>query len=446
MYLHIKSIRKAIPHRPALYSWAALLVFVTAMLLNPLRVMAQSVSDHDRDSIINEKTFYDIVPLGSCGAAAEADGITLQGKDNIQKGFNFFISKGLTPAQSAGIIGNLRQESGMNPASNNTAANSSGVNPGSIIPGETWNGGGIAQWEGGRWTGSNGFLNYIAGKGTFQGKPQGDGKNWKVLGYQLNYMWWELTHTEKDALTHLKGTSTVEAATTSFVTEYERAGTPALDRRIKFAKEVLDAFGNAVPDNVAPSGACGGTGITIDGYSFPLAPQTRQNYTTLPCNGGAQNYTDKTGKSTTIRTCHHDGTPAYDLMYSGVPGKPVYAITEGKIINVNRSYVMNSGADGKPCGSIQFQAANGTDNTYYWYGHILPSSNVVEGKNFEAGDQLGVVATKDYGSKCWGGGPHLHIDRGCFEGDKPQQGGSKNCRDPQFLQDLQKIWEGLPPA
>jgi hypothetical protein len=339
----------------------------------------------------------------------------------------------------------------MNPASHNTAAKPSGVSPGSIIPGETWYGGGIAQWEGGRWTGSNGLLNYVAGKGAFAGKPQGDGKNWKVLSIQLDFIWWELTHTEKNALDHLKNTTTVAEATKSFVEKYERAGIPALANRIKYAQETLDAFGGLVPDNVAPSGACGGSGIAVDGYSFPVAPQTQRSYTSLPCppsnpNARSANYTDRYGKSTRITTCHHDNTPAYDLMYDGVAGKPVYAITQGKIIKVNRSYIMDSSEKGKPCGSIQLQSTNGKEATFYWYGHILPGQNVDPGKEFKPGDQLGTVATQDFGPKCWGDGPHLHIDRGCIEGTTPKQGGNEHCRDPQFLQDLQKIWEGLPAS
>lgn len=437
----------------------ALLSIIAALLclsiaVSPYTVFAQTVSDHDRDSIRDETTFYDLVPLGSCGAAAEADGITLQGKDNIQKAFNYFIGKGLTPAQSAGIVGNLRQESGVNPASHNTAAKPSGVSPGSIIPGETWHGGGIAQWEGGRWTGANGLLNFIAGKGNFSGKPQGDGTKWKVLGYQLNYMWWELTHTESAALDALKKTTTVEDATVTFELKYERAGDPRMANRIKYAKEVLDAFGGLVPDNVAPGGACGGSGIVTGNYSFPVAPQTRRDYGNLPCTPGSGkkifnvNYKDAYGKTTRISTCHGDHSPAFDLMYGNgeAAGKPIYAITDGRIAKVNRNYVIKERKNdpGKPCGSIQFQSTNGQESTYYWYGHILPGNNVAAGKEFKAGEQIGIVATKDYGSRCWGGTPHLHIDRGCIVNNKPQTGGNDSCRDPQFLQDLQKIWENLP--
>jgi hypothetical protein len=429
---------------------------------NSRLALAQSsggiVREDDYQSLIDETTFYDIVPLGSCGAAADADGLTLEGKDNIQKAFNYFIAQGLTPIQSAGILGNLRQESGVNPASNNSAAKASSIHPSSIIPGETFRGGGIAQWEDyqgtpTRWTGANGLLNYVAGKGsTFNGKPQGNGKNWKVLEFQLNFIWWEMNHTHRSTLPAMKSATTLEAAVSAFLKHFEKAGDPRIENRVRYAKETLDAFGGMVPDNVSPTGACGGTGIVVDGYSFPVEPQTRRSYTTIPCapgHPGAQtrDYRDEYGKTTHITTCHHDGTPAFDLMYDGVAGKKIYAITKGKIVKVNREYVMDSSRSGKPCGSIQFQANNETgDKTYYWYGHILPSAEVTPGKEFDPAKNgvMGTVATRDFGPKCWGGGPHLHIDRGCIQGNNPKQGGSDDCRDPQFLQDLQKIWEGLP--
>jgi hypothetical protein len=423
--------------------FAAIWLFVCVVVLGSSYgiVGAQTVRNDDIDSVIYETPFYDIVPLGSCGAAAEASGVTLEGKDNIQKAFNYFIGKGLTPAQSAGIVGNLRQESGVNPKSHQNGGGK---------------GRGIAQWEiGDRW---DKLVAWANGKGL---------DPWEI-GTQLEYLWKEMpgqypyTHlgelqailpaatAKTSSLEAVKMSQDVVTATKAFEYTYERAGTPVMENRITYAKEVLDAFGGLVPSNVSATGACGGTGISIDGYSFPVAPQTRRSYSTLPCpttNPNAQtlDYTDKFGKTTHLTTCHHDATPAYDLMYSGVAGKPVYAITKGRIIKVDRSYVMDSSKAGKACGAIQYQSTNGTDNTYYWYGHILPGTNVVAGREFDAGDQLGIVATNDYGPKCWGGGPHLHIDRGCISPDgKPQQGGTDNCRDPQFLQDLEKIWENLP--
>lgn len=419
-------------------------------------VIALELRPDDVDSIINETTLYDLVPLGSCGAAADSAGVTLEGKDNIQKGFNYFIAKGLTPIQSAGIIGNLRQESGMNPKSKQ-------LNGG---PGR-----GLAQWTvTERWVDLQAFA---------KNKKQDP----LSLNLQLDFIWHEMNNVApwKETLPMISKTTTIDdvlytsgnnkgrikaiGSVKAFERGYERAGNPVLERRIKFAKEVLAAFGGAAPkgtngdtnEDAPATDACGAdsTGVAVDGYSFPVAPQTKRSYTNLPCNNASiegfgknpnaevHNYTSRFGQTNRITTCHlGDNSPAFDLMYKGVAGKPIYAITKGKPVKINRSYLMKTSSWGKPCGSIQFQA---TDNkAYYWYGHILPSSKLTLNKEIAAGTEMGKVATHEYGPNCWGGGEHLHIDRGCKDkGGKYYTGGNDNCRDAAFLTDLQKIWEGL---
>jgi hypothetical protein len=393
------------------------------------------------------------------------DGTVLQGNDNIEKAFRFFISKGLQDYQAAGILGNLIQESNVNPASNNTAANSSSVNPSSIIPGVTERGGGIAQWEDyrgtpTRWTGPSGLLNYVAGKGDFT-SPQGDGKDWKNLTYQLNFMWGELSHEFKSnkqaGLDELKKAKNVAEATENFENAYERSN-PAytnMPNRIKQANNVLTTAreknwvattGKGTPAASQCGSASGGAGrVNTDGYAFPLAPQTKKEYGGVPCNAREQNYTDDYGNSARIKTCHHDGSPAFDLM-DGNGGSAVYALTKGRIDNANRCYSMpGSGPCIPGCMSIQFQAQNGGDQYYYWMGHLMQVSVKTDQEGIEAGQQIAQTATrKQFNSRCWGGGPHLHIDRGCLVRGRPHTGGNSGCRDPAFLDDLKKIWDGLP--
>lgn len=438
----------------------------------PIPVFATS-SDPEQPSTPEEirsyrsnTAWYD-PSAGICDSNATT---TLVGKDNIEKAFNFFLGKGLSAPQSAGIVGNLRQESGVNPSSNNTAAGPAGVNPSTIIPGETWNGGGIAQWEDyqstpTRWTGPSGLLNFVAGKGTFDGKPQGDGRNWKLLAPQLDFVWWEMNNTQKSTLTRVKTTTTVENATIAFEEEYERAGDPRMENRIQYAKEVLALYGNGVSGSPDATTGCR-SGIVVGNYSFPLAPQTKRNYGyTLPCTDATnqrlgQNgeytkngvYTDRYGTSTKLRTCHHDATPAFDLSYGAeaTGNQPIYAVTDGVITKVGQMYKTKY-PWGKACNTIHLRANLPTDRSYYWYGHVLAS--VAEGKQVKAGDVIGKVAPYEYGPRCWEGGVHVHVDRGCFNPkfDKlseqsAQPGGSKDCRDPAFLLDLQAIWESLEEA
>jgi murein DD-endopeptidase MepM/ murein hydrolase activator NlpD len=400
-------------------------------------------------------------PTGAGGGTTD-----LNGKDNIEKAFRFFISKGLSPEQAAGILGNLRQESNVSPTSNNTAAKPSGPSPGSIIPGETWNGGGIAQWEGGRWTGPSGLLNYVAGKGDFAGKPQGDGKSWKVLDIQLSFMWGELTgafpHNKQPGLSEVKKTNTVPSATIAFEEAFERAGTPNMPRRISLANETLALAkqGGWVNEPLDPSAgasapggadtscsgnqAAGGAGLVdTNGYAWPLAPQKKKEYGGIPCGNAPISYTDKYGHNAHVVTCHHDNTPAADLM-DGNGGSAVYALTDGKIINVGKCYsIDHKDPCIQGCSEIQFQANHGSDHYYYWYGHLM-NPTVSPGATVKAGQQIAQTAAKSFGARCWGGGPHLHIDRGCVDGNNnPQHGGNDNCREPKFMDDLKKIWDGL---
>lgn len=165
----------------------------------------------------------------------------------------------------------------------------------------------------------------------------------------------------------------------------------------------------------------GGRGITdTSGYSFPLAPQTR-------AVGGI------TVGQTTTR--HGDGTPAFDL-FSPEGSAAVYAIYSGKATNIKTDF---NGIPG--CSTIMFLA---DDGFYYWYGHL---KNVIisQGTPITSGQQIAQIADKqNFGSDCWGGGPHLHIDRGCVINGKPQTGGRDECRDPDFIPFLSSIYERLP--
>lgn len=435
----------------------AMVIFGLMLGLWPAAAYADFTAD-DSQAIFNNWPTWVVGDNLTCSTNAPSS--SLSGDSNIEQAFRYFMTKGLRAEQAAGILGNLRQESGVNPASDNPAAQGGG---GGWIPGVDQGGGGIAQWEGGRWSGSSGLLAYTAGKGDFK-QPKGDGKNWKVLSIQLDFLWGELSHefpkNKQPGLKELKETTTVEQATIVFEEKFERAGIPNMPRRIKFANEVFAlaqqkgwANGNtSIPPGADPSFACassGGSGVDVNGYSFPMAPQKKKSYGGLPCTKPIMNgaytrngrYTDEHGNSANIRTCHHDASPAFDLM-DGNGGSQVYAITSGKVTQVTTCYSM-WGSCVPGCMSIMFKANNGNDKMYYWYGHLKKVSVKPE-QTVTAGTPMGQTATRDMPDRCWGGGPHLHIDRGCVRGNTPMTGGNKWCREPKFLDDLAKIWEGLP--
>ena len=124
--------------------------------------------------------------------------------------FQFFVAKGLTAAQAAGVVGNLDQESGMNPG----AVQSGG-------PGR-----GIAQWSvGGRWDSLVAYAN-AAGRSPWS------------LQLQLDYVWHELVSYSSFGLAELRAATTIEGATIVFQNKFERCGVCHQSTRIAYARAV----------------------------------------------------------------------------------------------------------------------------------------------------------------------------------------------------------------
>jgi hypothetical protein len=158
---------------------------------------------------------------------------------NDQTAYDYFVGKGLTNFQAAGIVGNLDQESGVNP----NAVQSGG-------PGR-----GIAQWSvGGRWdTDSNDNCVAYASK---------EGMSVYSLTLQLDFIWYELTTFSGYGLAALKATTNVTDATIAFETDFEGCGQCDQSTRISYAQSVLSAYGQA------------NYGASYVSQSFPLATTT----------------------------------------------------------------------------------------------------------------------------------------------------------------------------
>lgn len=156
---------------------------------------------------------------------------------NDEIAFDYFVGKGLTERQSAGIVGNLIQESG------------SPINPYADQP--SGPGMGIAQWsEGGRWdTDSRDNMVWYAGL---------SGRSRYALAAQLDFTWYELSTFSGYGLADLRASTSVSTATTVFMQKFERCGTCATTQRIAYANDVLAKYGT------------GGTGGSTTETSLPV--------------------------------------------------------------------------------------------------------------------------------------------------------------------------------
>ena len=150
--------------------------------------------------------------FGGAGATGEFIGPGVGETGSSKEAMDFFISKGYTPEQAAGIVGNLQAESGANLRTD--------------AVGDQGRAYGIAQWHKDR-------------RDTFK---RVYGKDIKQAGFreQLEFIQWELTHKEgtageKRAGDLLRKTKTVEDAAIVVDKFYERSTGEARNQRIKNA-------------------------------------------------------------------------------------------------------------------------------------------------------------------------------------------------------------------
>ena len=187
-------------------------------------------------------------------ASNEVSGdIKVTGNNNVEKVWNFFTGKGFSPAATAGILGNMYQESGVNPAS----IQGNGKGPAA----------GIFQWEN--------YNTKTSRFGNLYKRAQKAGKSWKDLGVQLDYALAEMKDDDisqrfagKFGIIKKGGTNVTDIdgkkyvinpvdgfegykkmtdeseAVKTFEGAFERAGKPNFKRRINYAKSVMKKYGN----------------------------------------------------------------------------------------------------------------------------------------------------------------------------------------------------------
>jgi len=148
--------------------------------------------------------------MGSDGTMLNGSAGQVSGNDNASQIWNFLAGKGMNPGAISGILGNLQQESNLDP----TAPN-----------------GGLAQWLGPRRKGLENFA-----------KESGGDVN--SLDTQLNYMWKELSSGQFGNMEELNKLNPTEAAK-YFEQHYEKAGKPMMEKRIGYANQWYNQLGGS---------------------------------------------------------------------------------------------------------------------------------------------------------------------------------------------------------
>lgn len=227
--------------------------FHTKALFFAIALLATSGFDSARVFAVDHGySLNDVIFFSSqCSVGVgEGSSASLTGNDNIEKALRYYVGKGLTVAQSSGILGNYMEESQMNPR----------VIEGGAIADDNYKmvhgvGFGIAQWT---WPSRQDGLTDAAKKAN---KPITD------LGVQLDYSWKELSE-RANTLRALKATSDPGKAARIFHDGFEGSADDAamLAERVDSAKSVYSKYRSKIPDNstnsaTAESGAvCTGSG------------------------------------------------------------------------------------------------------------------------------------------------------------------------------------------
>ena len=220
-------------------------------------------------------------PDGTPGASGDGVG----GTDRAKYAYQYFINKGYTPEQAAGIVGNLQAESGSNLDSlYNPAGGGSGAR-------------GIAQWRGPR---TQAFYDRY---GTYPDTAS--------LDQQLDFVSYELSTSEKGADSAIRSATTAADAAAAFDSKYERSGGSTLQGRVNNASTLLQQFAGIEPQApiegenpyVAPSQD------VVANYGNPAMPSAinGENYEFSPALAGS--VARRSGTTSSGHTIDEPGIP-----------------------------------------------------------------------------------------------------------------------------------------
>lgn len=147
-------------------------------------------------------------------------GSSVTGNSVAEKVWNFMIENGYSEVATAGLMGNIHQESG-------------GFNPAIVENGGSGEGIGLCQWSYGRRTRLENFA-------------RERGKDWSDVDIQLEYLLWELQNDgfngNRTYQSQWENAETPADAAIAFEYGFERAGIPMMENRIRWANTYYEQF------------------------------------------------------------------------------------------------------------------------------------------------------------------------------------------------------------
>ena len=273
-------------------------------------------------SIFNGKQVDLYATTSDTDSSTTGGTVDISGSPNTRRAvWDFFTGMGYSKEATAGIMGNLQQESGMNPTSKQ-----GGGGPGR----------GIAQWT--------------VNEGRFKGleaHAKSKGKDWTDLQSQLE--WIDLELNGKDPTTAsklnknfggiqgLKSATSTKWAVEAFEKSFERAGKPNYTNRYKYADSVYNEFANA--------------GAGAGGYATATSAETAPSDGSIPTSMNGWAYykqgdpkwqEDISGKKIGPSGC---GMASHAMMLTTMFGKEITPVTVGKWARSNGHWNNGMGWD-----------------------------------------------------------------------------------------------------
>lgn len=198
-------------------------------------------------------------PDPTAGNTSSTSPTTLRGGSNIEQAFNFFVDKGFSPTQSGGILGNLYEESHLDPKIVEGGSQSE-----TVVSGRGY---GIAQWT--FPARQQALINFAKE----QSKPVSD------LGLQLDFIFKEMSDGLKARLKRIDGSTEKAIGDAAFLfhKEYEKSADTLsmIQERVQSGIKIFNEHSNGATSS-------GETGFAIVNSDCGNANQ----------DGGATNFVD----------------------------------------------------------------------------------------------------------------------------------------------------------